>query len=163
MIIAFDALFLSPMRNFNYSRGSLFSYLMIIVFFSADIAAKQDDPNHESLTFTVTASGATSVRLHSNHFGWDQHHPKGVAKQNQDGTWSVHIRPAWLKNARYRWIVDGGKEYLTGEHAAGKCKKRILDGSIVRTQNEILRFWKSGSGNVKGEIAASCKFNEEKS
>ena len=45
------------------------------------------------VTFTVHAPDATTVRLHSDMFGWDVNHPDGPATSNGDGSGVLLLTP----------------------------------------------------------------------
>jgi hypothetical protein len=75
-----------------------------------------------SVHFTVKApSDATTVRLHSEAFGWDPAHGDGPAVANGDGTWTASIPAAWGADVNYKWMADGAEEDLTDDAAAGYC------------------------------------------
>ena len=105
-----------------------------------------------ALSFTVTAEGASEVKFHSSHFGWDVG-AQVVAADNGDGTWTVTVDPGFGANVEYKWIVDGTEEDLSTAFRNGEC-----DGDNVAAYNDTWfnRTWAAGSGNVTGDIAGAC-------
>lgn len=111
----------------------------------------------ESISLSVRAPNVKKVTLHSNRFGWDRNHPKGIAKNNGDGTWSVDIAPAWRKTALYKWVLDGKLENIEDDVSRGRCGHRIRSGTIISTKNSAHRFWEPGNGNIENDVAGNCK------
>ena len=131
-------------------------FALSIAVTAVGIAQEQADTG--SISFTVLAPGATTVRMHSNRFGWDITHPAGVAEDNGDGSWTVVISPSWMEEARYRWIVDERKEYLLDDVGSGACDDRIGSGTVFARKDSAIRVWSLNSGDVKNDVAGDCSF-----
>ena len=115
------------------------------------------------VTFTVHAPDATTVRLHSDMFGWDVNHPDGPATSNGDGSWSVTVdTPTAVTN--YKWLIDGIEENLldnattTPNECAGRVADANVAGPSMQTDyaNYANRIWKPGDGNVTNDVAGNC-------
>ena len=111
----------------------------------------------DSVSLTVRARGAKSVRLHSNLFNWNPKHPKGRAFSNGDGSWTVIIEPSGNGTSRYKWIVDGVKENLDNDVARGRCRARLADGSVISGANFTHRVWNPRNGDITNDVAGNCK------
>ena len=111
----------------------------------------------DSVSLTVRARGAKSVRLHSNLFNWNPKHPKGQAFSNGDGSWTVIIEPSGNGTSRYKWIVDGVKENLDNDVARGRCRARLADGSVISGANFTHRVWSPRNGDITNDVAGNCK------
>ncbi|MDG1748275.1 MAG: hypothetical protein P8H89_01245 [Porticoccaceae bacterium] len=111
----------------------------------------------DSVSLTVRARGAKSVRLHSNLFNWNPKHPKGRAFSNGDGSWSVIIEPSGNGTSRYKWIVDGVKENLDNDVTRGRCRARLADGSVISGANFTHRVWNLRNGDITNDVAGNCK------
>ena len=131
-------------------------FALSIAVTAVGIAQEQADTG--SISFTVLAPGAKTVRMHSNRFGWDITHPAGVAEDNGDGSWTVVISPSWMEEARYRWIVDERKEYLLDDVGSGACDDRIGSGTVFARKDSAIRVWSLNSGDVKNDVAGDCSF-----
>ena len=111
----------------------------------------------DSVSLTVRARGAKSVRLHSNLFNWNPKHPKGRAFSNGDGSWTVIIEPSGNGTSRYKWIVDGVKENLDNDVTRGRCRARLADGSVISGANFTHRVWNLRNGDITNDVAGNCK------
>ena len=111
----------------------------------------------DSVSLTVRARGAKSVRLHSNLFNWNPKHPKGRAFSNGDGSWTVIIEPSGNGTSRYKWIVDGVKENLDNDVTRGRCRARLADGSVISGANFTHRVWNPRNGDITNDVAGNCK------
>jgi hypothetical protein len=102
------------------------------------------------LTFIVSAPEASSVRLHSDAFGWDINHPDGVAMNNGNGTWTVNL-DTLPPDANYKWVIDGVEEDLLHSYNAGLCEFDDLNywGEGVN------RVWRIGENRVT-DVAGQC-------
>ena len=108
--------------------------------------------NPSAVSFTVTATDATSVKFHSSGFGWNPD-AQVDAISNGDGTWTATIDPGFSSNIDYKWIIDGVEEDLSGAYRAGECANSNV---AAYDDTWFNRTWAVGSGNVTGDIANSC-------
>tara|TARA_A100001015_G_scaffold62359_1_gene68732 strand:- start:6441 stop:9968 length:3528 start_codon:yes stop_codon:yes gene_type:complete len=143
---------------FKISSERILRVCTLIILSSAlsGVGVAQERTDLKATSFTVTAPGAKTVRMHSNRFGWDTSHPAGIAEDNGDGTWTVVISPSWREEARYRWIIDEGKEYLLDDVTSGACDDRIDSGTVVTSENFAIRVWSANSGDVLNDVAGDC-------
>ena len=113
-----------------------------------DGTASPPPPATTGLSLTVTADGATSVRLTGPWWDWD---PNGgpVAADNGDGTWTVTLDPIPTEDMVYLWVVGGVQEDLVHNAAHAECEDEIDAGSIITDFNSWAnRVWVLGSANV---------------
>ena len=105
-----------------------------------------------SVSFTVTAEGATTVQLHSDGFNWNLDDALS-AVDNGGGTWTATVDPKFANDVQYKWIVDGVEEDLSTAYRNGEC----VDNNVIAFDDTWFnRTWTTGSGNVTNDIAGEC-------
>jgi len=133
-----------------------------VVAFGSCTADAPGDSGSTALTFTVTApAGTTAVRLHSDAFGWDPHHPDGVASDNGDGIWTVTFPEPWPTDIFYKWYVDGVEEKLRDDYVAGYCTNDdLLDWGGNGELDGVNRWFRAGTSSVT-DVAGNCSDTPE--
>jgi hypothetical protein len=118
------------------------------------INAGGDNGGDTGVNYTVSGlpAGTTSVRIHSEWFGWDINHPEGVAIDNGDGTWTATLDPAWSADTNYKWFINGTtEEDLLDDVVAGTCSDDINTDAV----NWANRWWRAGSGDAT-DVFGQC-------
>ena len=98
------------------------------------------------VTFTVHAPDATTVRMHSDMFGWDVNHPDNPATSNGDGSWSLTASPTGTIN--YLWLIDGVAENIHDDD----CTANNVNNYGAGTN----RLWDLGDGDITNDVAGNC-------
>lgn len=98
------------------------------------------------VTFTVHAPDATTVRMHSDMFGWDVNHPNGPATSNGDGSWSLTASPTGTIN--YLWMIDGVAENIHDDDCTANNVNNYGGGTN--------RLWNLGDGDITNDVAGNC-------
>ena len=141
----FDTLVLFP--NFGVvGEGNTYQYDNVT--FVGGIIVVDVDP----VSFTVTAAGASEVKLHSSGFNWNED-AQVVAVSNGDGTWTATVDPGFVTGVEYKWIVDGVEEDLSTAFRNGECDN---DNVVGYSDTWFYRTWAADAGNVTGDIAGAC-------
>ena len=110
------------------------------------------EPEAPAVSFTVTAEGAASVKLHSSAFNWDAS-SQVEAVSNGDGTWTATVDPRFTSDVEYTWIIDEVEEDLSTAFRAGECTNDNVAGFSDKWFN---RTWAADAGDVTGDIAGAC-------
>ena len=106
------------------------------------------------LNLTVSADGASAVRLTGPWWSWD---PNGgpVAADNDDSTWTVTLDSAPTENMQYLWVVDGVQENLIDNAAGGECSAEIDAGALITDYfSWANRVWVLDSGDASNTYEA---------
>lgn len=98
------------------------------------------------VTFTVHAPDATTVRMHSDFFGWDTNHPDNPATSDGFGSWSLTANPTGQIN--YLWFIDGVAEDIHDDD----CTANNVNNYGAGTN----RLWNVGDGDITNDVAGNC-------
>jgi len=107
-------------------------------------------PAATPLTLTVSATGASEVRMTGAFWSWD---PAGgpVAVNNGDGTWTVTLDSTPTENMEYLWVADMVQENLVDNSPQDFSCTPVTDNATYAN-----RQWTVGSANVTGDIYDAC-------